>query len=130
LYSIENYSAVLELWPLEDLAELQDGSTGCGELARGGCLCAWNFSVTRSFVLFVGGGWTRQTWRCRCVSDSLLVYRLKIPRVKNNALNYTWPDNGDSSRLSCYWLKNGSLLRHRESKSLYSVRISDCSCCS
>jgi hypothetical protein len=55
LYSIENYSAVLGLWPLA-LAELADGPTGCGELARGGCLCAWNFSVTRSFVHFGAGG--------------------------------------------------------------------------
>ena len=30
--------------------ELADGPTGCGEMARGGCLCAWNFSVTRYCV--------------------------------------------------------------------------------
>jgi hypothetical protein len=30
--------------------ELADGSTGCVEVARGGCLFAWNFSVTRSTV--------------------------------------------------------------------------------
>ena len=36
---------------LEDLAELADEPTGFGEVARGGCLFAWNFSVTRSTVL-------------------------------------------------------------------------------
>jgi hypothetical protein len=56
LYSIENYSAVLGLWSLEELAELTDGPTGCVELARGECLCAWNLSVIRPFVLFDGGG--------------------------------------------------------------------------
>lgn len=29
--------------------ELADRSTGCGELARGGCLLAWNFNVTRHY---------------------------------------------------------------------------------
>jgi hypothetical protein len=56
VYCIENPSEELGFWPLEELAELADGPTRCGELARGGCLCAWNFSVTRSFVLFGGGG--------------------------------------------------------------------------
>jgi hypothetical protein len=31
--------------------ELADGPTGCGEVARGGCLFAWNSSVARSTVL-------------------------------------------------------------------------------
>ena len=35
-------------WPVEALA---DGSTGCGEVASGGCLLTWNFNVTRSTVL-------------------------------------------------------------------------------
>jgi hypothetical protein len=30
-----------------------------------------------------------QTRRCRCISDSLLAYRLKIPPAKNRALRYT-----------------------------------------
>jgi hypothetical protein len=30
---------------------LADGPTGCGEVARGGCSSAWNFSVTRTTVL-------------------------------------------------------------------------------
>jgi len=38
LYSMENYSAVLGLWPLEELSELANGPTRRGELARGGCL--------------------------------------------------------------------------------------------
>ena len=38
-------------WPADDLPELADGPTGCGEVARGGCFFAWNFSVTRSTVL-------------------------------------------------------------------------------
>ena len=36
---------------MEDLAELTDGLIGCGEVASGGCLFAWNFTVTRSPVL-------------------------------------------------------------------------------
>ena len=31
--------------------ELADGHTGCGKVARGGCLLAWNFSVKMSTVL-------------------------------------------------------------------------------
>ena len=34
-------------WPVEETADLADGPTGAGEVARGGCLFAWNFSVTR-----------------------------------------------------------------------------------
>ena len=32
--------------PVEESAELVDGHCGCGEVARGGCLFAWNFSLT------------------------------------------------------------------------------------
>jgi hypothetical protein len=38
-------------WLVEDLAELVDGPTGSVEVARGGCLFAWNFTVARSTVL-------------------------------------------------------------------------------
>jgi hypothetical protein len=31
------YSAVYGFWPVEDLAELADGNTPCGKVARGGC---------------------------------------------------------------------------------------------
>jgi hypothetical protein len=30
---------------------MADGPIGCGKLATGGCLFAWNLSVTRSTVL-------------------------------------------------------------------------------
>jgi hypothetical protein len=36
---------------VEELAELADGPTKCGEVARGGCLFDGNFSVTSSTVL-------------------------------------------------------------------------------
>ena len=39
------------VWPVEELAKLAYGPTGCGEMARGGCLFAWNFSVTRPTVV-------------------------------------------------------------------------------
>ena len=32
------YSKVHGFWPVEELAELAYGPTGCGEKARGGCL--------------------------------------------------------------------------------------------
>lgn len=50
---IDSYSAVNDFWPVEEFAELVNGSNGCGELARGGYLFAWNFWVTRSTVLRV-----------------------------------------------------------------------------
>ena len=40
--TLQLYSAVHGFWPAEELAELADGPTGCGEVARGGCLFAWN----------------------------------------------------------------------------------------
>lgn len=39
---------MLRLGPVERLAELADGPNGCGEVARGGCTFALNFSVTSS----------------------------------------------------------------------------------
>ena len=45
------YRAVHGFWPAAELVELADGRTGCGEVARGGCLFAWNFGMTRSTVL-------------------------------------------------------------------------------
>ena len=44
------YSAVHGFWPMEELAKLADGPTGCGEMVRGGGLFACNFRVTRSAV--------------------------------------------------------------------------------
>ena len=37
----------------EELTEQADGSSRCGELARGGCLYAGNFSLARSTLLAV-----------------------------------------------------------------------------
>jgi hypothetical protein len=65
---------------------MADGPTGCGDLARGGFLCAWNFSVTRSPVLMEAERSTRPNMTMHCISDSLLAYHLKIPLAKNNAL--------------------------------------------
>jgi len=45
------YSTVIGFWPVEEVAELADRPTGRGEMARGGCLFACNFSVTRTSVL-------------------------------------------------------------------------------
>ena len=39
------YSAVHGFRPVEKLAELAAGPTGCLEEASGGCLFVWNFSV-------------------------------------------------------------------------------------
>jgi len=38
----QRYSALHRSWPVEELAELADGPTGRGEVARGGCSFAWN----------------------------------------------------------------------------------------
>ena len=38
-------------WSVEDLGELADGPSGCGEVASGECLFVWKFSVTSSTVL-------------------------------------------------------------------------------
>jgi hypothetical protein len=47
----QEHSAVYDFWLVENLVGLADKSTGYGEVARGGCLFAWKFSVTRSNVL-------------------------------------------------------------------------------
>jgi len=44
------YSAVHGFWPVKETADLAVGPTGCGDLARGGCLFAWKFNATRSTV--------------------------------------------------------------------------------
>jgi hypothetical protein len=51
--SVIHYSALHGFWPVE-LPELADGPTESGEVARGRCLFAWNFRVTRSAVLTEG----------------------------------------------------------------------------
>jgi hypothetical protein len=35
---------------VEDLPELAEGPIGCSEVARGGCLFAWNLNLTRSTI--------------------------------------------------------------------------------
>jgi len=47
---------LLRFWPTEDLAELADAPTGCGKVAKVGCLFAWNFRVARSTALTAAGG--------------------------------------------------------------------------
>jgi hypothetical protein len=51
LLAIHGYGAVHDFWPVEELVELVDESTGCGEVVRGGRLLVWNFDVTRLAVL-------------------------------------------------------------------------------
>jgi hypothetical protein len=51
LLVIHGYGAVRGFWPVEELVELADEPTGCGEVVWGGHLLAWNFSVTRLAVL-------------------------------------------------------------------------------
>jgi len=51
------------------------GPTGCGEVARVGCLFASNFSVTRSVAYRKVERRLYQTWRRGCISDSLQAYR-------------------------------------------------------
>jgi hypothetical protein len=51
LATTSDYSTVHEFRPVE-LVELAGGPNGCGEVARGGCLFAWNFIMTRSTVLW------------------------------------------------------------------------------
>jgi hypothetical protein len=43
--------AMLGFGRWKEFGELADGPTGCGEVARGGCLFARSFIVTRSTVL-------------------------------------------------------------------------------
>jgi hypothetical protein len=84
------YSTSLHFWPVAEVAELADGPTGCGEMAGGECLFAWNFSVSRSTVLTEAEEDTRpKSRRIRCSSDSPLAYRLIIPPARNHALHCT-----------------------------------------
>jgi hypothetical protein len=41
-----HYSTLRRFRPVEESAELADEPSGYGEVTRGGCLSAWNFSVT------------------------------------------------------------------------------------
>jgi hypothetical protein len=46
-------------WPVEDLAELADGPTTCGDVVRSRCFSTWNFSLRGSTVLMEAEGRTR-----------------------------------------------------------------------
>lgn len=45
------YSTLLCFWPVEGIAKLGDGPTGCHEVVKCGCSFAWNFSMTRSAAI-------------------------------------------------------------------------------
>ena len=47
--------SVLRFWPVEELAQLAGGPTGCGEVARGGCLFAWNLESDVVNCTYEGG---------------------------------------------------------------------------
>jgi len=56
---------------------LADGPAGCSEVTRGGCSCAWNFSVTRSAVFTETEG-LDQGWRVFLRARAQIV--CKFPR--------------------------------------------------
>lgn len=57
---------------MEELAELAEWPAWCNEVARDRCLFVSDLSVKRSAVHAEGETEELdQTWRCRCVSDSL-----------------------------------------------------------
>lgn len=115
---------MLAFWPLEELDELAAVPTGCGEVARGGCLFAWNFSVTRSFVL---SGWRSEglghTWRCRCISDQFLAYCLNISRLKNHVLHYIWPDNTELTAFLLLTEEQKSVTTSRKQITVFGAQI-------
>jgi hypothetical protein len=78
-----SYSAVNGFWPVE----LADGPNGCDEVVRGGS------SVWQGQLYLRRRRGIDQTWSCRCISDSLLACRLKIPPAKNHALHYMLPSS-------------------------------------
>jgi hypothetical protein len=51
LFGLTGCRVVHGFWLVGDLAELENGSNWCGEVVRGGCVFAWNFSVTKPTVL-------------------------------------------------------------------------------
>ena len=57
---------------------------GCGEVARGGCVFARNFSVARSTVLT-----ERRHQIKHCISESLLACRLQLTPAKHRAMHYS-----------------------------------------
>ena len=68
------------VWPLKELAELADGPAGCGELARGGCLFASNFSATRSIVIY---NFRRVLNAVLCLLGNLPASKRLVPTLRN-----------------------------------------------
>lgn len=49
------YSAVCGFWPVEDLAEMADGPTACGKVARGGCSICSGLQCDKVRYIYGGG---------------------------------------------------------------------------
>ena len=81
------YSAVHGFWPVLELADLADGPTGRGEVSKGWVFVCFEVQCDEFNPIMVAVR-TRPIMTCRCVSDSLLAYGLKIPPAKNRALHY------------------------------------------
>jgi len=82
------YSAVRGFWPVRELADLADGPTGRGEVSKGWVFVCLGVQCDEFNPITVAERRTRPIMTCRCVSDSLLAYGLKIPPAKNRALHY------------------------------------------
>ena len=74
----------------EALGELAVWPTVCSEVAKRGCLFAWNFSVTRTAVFTQTEGRTRPITTLSLRYDSPPAYRLKIEPAKNHARHYSF----------------------------------------
>ena len=66
----------------EELGELAVGPTECGEVARRGCLFAWNFTVTKTAVFTETERRSRPITALSLRYDSPPAYRLKIQPTK------------------------------------------------
>ena len=92
------YSAVHGFWPVWELADLADGPTGRGEVSKGWVFVCFEVQCDEFNPIMVAVR-TRPIMTCRCVSDSLLAYGLKIPPAKNRALHY------DTAFPQHWWLR-------------------------
>jgi hypothetical protein len=80
---LDTYSTLLRFWLVGNSAELADGPMGA---AKG----AWGATSVWKEQLSLRRRWgVDQIWRC--ISDSLLAYRSKIPPAKNRALHCNVP---------------------------------------
>jgi len=71
---------------VEELAQLADGPTGCGEVASSGCFVCLELQRDKVNCKHGDGEKPLNKTCCRCVSDALLAHRLKIPPAKILAL--------------------------------------------